>query len=416
MLARLPLPQCGCIPPVSGDPTWHRPTDPDGAYVDGPGVVLAGAPRGPLVGVGLAVKDLLDVAGRTTGAGNPVVAARTGPAVSTAPAVARLVEAGATVVGRTVTDELAYSLSGTNVHLGTPRNPAWPGHEPGGSSAGSASAVAAGTADLGLGTDTGGSIRVPASYCRLLGWRPTHGLVPMTGVVPLSPSFDTVGLLARPTDAALLGIAAEVLAEGLPAASAVTGIVVADDLLADLDPDDAEAVLASARRMASALGVGFERGMVLPFAPPDAATTFRVLQGAEAWTEHGELVSGTDLGLGPGIAARFAAASQVTAEQVAVAVGLRAAGTAALAELTAGGVVIAHAAAAGAPPALGADAALRGRRRLATLALTAPAGLAGAPVVVVPARPPGEPPLGLALVGAPGSDASLLEAVALAAT
>ena len=108
------------------------------------------------------------------------------PAVAHATAVELLVDAGATVIGKTITDELAYSLSGTNVHFGTPVNPAAPGRIPGGSSAGSASAVAAGLCDLALGTDTGGSIRVPASYCGILGWRPTHGAVSTRGVVHLA--------------------------------------------------------------------------------------------------------------------------------------------------------------------------------------------------------------------------------------
>src|SRR4030095_15856890 len=122
------------------------------AFVDGPDTVVEGAPDGPLAGRTLAVKDVIDVAGRVTGAGNPVIAAQRPPAGRTAPVVQRLVDAGATVIGRTVTDELAYSVSRTNVPLGTPVTPAYPGHEPGGSSAGSAAAVAARLADLALGT------------------------------------------------------------------------------------------------------------------------------------------------------------------------------------------------------------------------------------------------------------------------
>ncbi len=172
------------------------PVDTVGAFVGAPSELVAGAPGGPLDGVRLAVKDMFDVAGTVTGAGNPTFAAGRAPATTSATAVQRLVAAGATVVGKTITDELAYSLSGTNVHFGTPRNVRAPGHVPGGSSAGSAAAVAAGLVELALGTDTGGSIRVPASYCGIFGWRPTHGAVDIAGVLPLAPSFDTVGLLA----------------------------------------------------------------------------------------------------------------------------------------------------------------------------------------------------------------------------
>lgn len=185
------------------------------AFVGPVEVLVAGAAQdggtavAPLAGVTLAVKDVIDVAGRVTGAGNPDLAASRAPADRSAPAVDALVAAGATVVGKTVTDELAYSLGGDNPHFALPINVAAPGRSTGGSSSGSAAAVAAGLVEVALGTDTGGSIRVPASYCGIYGWRPTHGAVSVEGVTPLSPSFDTVGLLARsPT---LLRRAAEVM-------------------------------------------------------------------------------------------------------------------------------------------------------------------------------------------------------------
>jgi Asp-tRNA(Asn)/Glu-tRNA(Gln) amidotransferase A subunit family amidase len=392
--------------------TWHRPTDPDGAFVDGPGLLVAGAADGPLARIPLAVKDLLDVAGRVTGAGNPVIASRTAPATTTAPAVARLLAAGADVIGRTVTDELAYSLSGTNVHLGTPRNPALPGHEPGGSSAGSAVA-ASGAARLAIGTDTGGSVRVPASYCGVLGWRPTHGLVPVDGVVALSPSFDTVGLFARLVDAELLATAAALMAgPAWTPARPVTGLVLADDLLAPLEPDDARSVVAAVEWTAARLGVGIERTAVLPVSLAVATATFRTLQGGEAWRELGSLVAPGDLELGPGIAGRFRVASRVTPDEEAAAGAVRAAVREAFARVTADGRLVVQPAAAGPAPALDLDRDAKNERRGATLGLTAGAGLAGAPVGVVPIRPAGEPPLGLALVGAPGADATVLAAVA----
>jgi Asp-tRNA(Asn)/Glu-tRNA(Gln) amidotransferase A subunit family amidase len=200
--------------PVDRDAT-HRtsaevmaPNDTVGAFVGAPTVLARGQAGGPLDGERLAVKDLFDIAGTVTGAGSPAFAAAGAAAATSASAVERLVAAGATVVGRTVTDELAYSLTGTNVHFGTPHNVRAPNRVPGGSSAGSAAAVAAGIAELGLGTDTGGSIRVPASYCGLLGWRSTHGSVPMDGIVPLAPSFDTVGLLADDAGTLLAGAGA----------------------------------------------------------------------------------------------------------------------------------------------------------------------------------------------------------------
>ena len=150
-----------------------------------------------LSGQRLAVKDLFHIAGLQTTAGNPDWAASHDIPKETASAVSLLCNDGATLVGKTITDELAYSLNGQNIHYGTPVNPVTPDRLPGGSSSGSATAVSAGLADIGLGTDTGGSIRVPASYNGLFGLRPTHGLVDTDGLVALAPGFDTVGIMTR---------------------------------------------------------------------------------------------------------------------------------------------------------------------------------------------------------------------------
>ena len=168
-----------------------------------------GAPDGPLRGLTFAVKDVFDIAGHRTGNGNPVWLETHPPADATASAVERLLAAGAGMVGKTQTDELAYSLNGENVHYGTPVNPRAPGRIPGGSSSGSAVAVAGGLVDFALGTDCGGSVRLPASYCGIYGIRTTHGLVPADGVVDLAKSFDTVGWFAR--DAAMMLRVGEVL-------------------------------------------------------------------------------------------------------------------------------------------------------------------------------------------------------------
>jgi amidase len=172
-------------------------------------VYLPGAATGPLAGLTFAAKDLFDVAGYVACAGNPDWLRTHAPAGKTAPVVQTLLEAGATLMGKTVTDELAFSMSGENIHYGTPINPAAPARIPGGSSSGSASATASKLVDFALGTDTSGSIRVPASYCGLFSLRPTHGRISCQGVIPLAPSFDTVGWVAR--DATLLQRIGEVL-------------------------------------------------------------------------------------------------------------------------------------------------------------------------------------------------------------
>lgn len=155
------------------------------------------SPSLPLNSLTFAVKDIFDVKGYVAGFGNPDWA-RTHPvATSTAPTVLALLTAGATCVGKTVMDEMAYSINGENFHYGTPRNPCAADRVPGGSSSGSAVAVGALLADFALGTDTGGSVRVPASYCGIYGFRPSHGVVSTSGVIPMAQSFDTVGWFAR---------------------------------------------------------------------------------------------------------------------------------------------------------------------------------------------------------------------------
>ena len=195
--------------------TGRESADP---FVVGPGLIAAGAEAGPLAGRTFAVKDLFDVAGIRTGAGNPEFLAAAAPAAGHAPAVAALLGAGADLMGKTVTDEFAFSLQGTNPHYGTPRNPADPRRVPGGSSSGSASAVASGLVPIALGTDTGGSVRVPASYCGILGLRTSHGRISRDGIFPMAPSLDAVGPFAR--TAADLRAAWHALRDSASAASA----------------------------------------------------------------------------------------------------------------------------------------------------------------------------------------------------
>ncbi|PKI51559.1 hypothetical protein CRG98_028119 [Punica granatum] len=142
---------------------------------------------------------IFDVEGQVTGFGNPDWARTHSAACSTAPSVLAVLEAGATCVGKTVMDEMAYSINGENKHYGTPRNPCAPDRVPGGSSSGSAVAVGAMLVDFSLGTDTGGSVRVPASYCGIYGFRPSHDVVSTSGVIPMAQSFDTVGHVVKKT-------------------------------------------------------------------------------------------------------------------------------------------------------------------------------------------------------------------------
>ncbi|UDY37384.1 amidase [Dermatobacter hominis] len=387
------------------------PTDDVDAFVGVPEVLLAGG-DGPLAGSTLAVKDVIDVAGRVTGAGNPDLAASRAPAPRSAPVVDALVAAGATVVGKTVTDELAYSLGGDNVHYAVPRNVAAPGRSPGGSSSGSAAAVAAGLVDVALGTDTGGSIRVPASYCGILGWRPTHGAVSAEGVTPLAPSFDTIGLLAR--SAPLLRDAAEVALGTGPLAGAapapVRRLALAAELVDVLEPEVAEALLEGIEATLGSVPARRSLGIDVD----ECLGTFRTLQGAEAWAEHGAWITSSKPTLGPATAYRFDVASRVTASDVAEARPVRERVRAAVLAATADGTVLLGPPAAGPAPEPARHDEASERIRADTLRLTSVAGLAGAPVVVLPGASvaPEGFPLGIALMGAPGTDLALLDLAA----
>jgi len=165
--------------------------------------------KGSLNGLTFAVKDLIDIGGYKTSCGNPSWLKTHPVAASNAVCVDQLLNEGAECIGKTISDELAFSLEGENFFYGTPLNPRAPDRIPGGSSSGSASAVSCGLVDFAIGTDTGGSVRVPASNCGIFGMRPSHGFISLAGVNPLAPSFDTVGVLAR--DSSILSKVAEVL-------------------------------------------------------------------------------------------------------------------------------------------------------------------------------------------------------------
>ena len=212
-----------------------RPTeDPLDAFCTDTEAFLEGAASGPLVGLSFAAKDIFDVAGHVTGAGNPDWKATHGPAEQTARVVQMLVDAGATMVGKTHTDELTRGILGENPHYGTPVNSRAPGRVPGGSSSGSAAAVAGGMVDFALGSDTGGSVRIPASFCGLYGLRPTHGRIPVAGLLQQAASYDTIGWFTR--DAATFARVGSVIFGAEITPGRPVKLTIAEDAFADADP------------------------------------------------------------------------------------------------------------------------------------------------------------------------------------
>lgn len=376
-----------------------------GAWVPHGRFNVRGAPSGPLAGLRFAAKDLFDVAGHITGAGNPTWLATHDPAEATSPTVQALLDAGATLAGKVLTDELAYSLHGDNHHHGAPLNMRARDRVTGGSSSGSAAAVAARLVDFALGTDTGGSTRVPASYCGLWGLRTTHGLLPREGLLPLSPSYDTATWLAA--EGEVFERVADVL---LPPSDW--------QAMRLLCPTDAwrladaafQAPLAEALAHLSAL-VGAPVGQA-EVAAGDALerwrSTYVTSSAREAWLAHGDWITRHRPAFGPAIAGRFAAASRIDAETSARAdAEVRAIRSHVRAWLGADGVALLPSAASLAPRR-DADPAQVDAVRQRTMAITCIAGLAGLPQVSLPWPGACEAPIGLSLLGPAGSDRALV--------
>lgn len=384
--------------------------DPLGAFCRHVDVTLLGAAGGPLAGTSFAAKDLFDIAGHVTGCGNPDWLRTHEPASATAPAVVRLVAAGATMIGKTITDELAFSLNGQNHHYGTPRNVNAPGRIPGGSSSGSAAAVAGGLVDFALGSDTGGSVRIPAALCGIWGIRPTHGRVDNTGVAPLAPSFDTVGWFAR--DPALMARVGAILLGDDAADRPLRRPLLTEDGVALADPAVAAALQPLLRAAEVRLGaatpveIGGAEGLGAWM------LRFRELQMREIWHALGPWIDSARPRFGPEIAARFAAAKGVAAEPAGDGAARRRSFSASLdALLGDDGVLLLPSAPTIAPP-LDEDASALIGFRDRTLSLTCIANLSGLPQVAMPAGRVDGCPVGLSLIGPRGSDRRLLDLAA----
>ncbi|KAJ9533563.1 hypothetical protein QJQ45_026624 [Haematococcus lacustris] len=420
-----------------------------GAYMDAQ-LHVPGADSGPLAGCTVAVKDMYDIEGQRTGFGNPAWRSSHPPASATAAAVQLLLSAGASVVGRTHMDELAYSLNGENAHYGTPRNPAAPGRIPGGSSSGSAVAVAAGHTDIGLGSDTGGSVRVPASYCGVLGFRPSWGRVSLEGALPLAPSFDTVAWFTR--DAAMLKAVGSVLLGTVPPQPGSTNTQSEPEVAGSTSTPVPVQVVASSNHVPGRWLVARDafdlaqpdtsaalHARLAPFVPqlvdilgsqpqevelggscPELRAAglakltswldvFRVCQAWEVWQAHGDWVSGHDPQFGPGIRDRFLMASKITRQEWEASCQQRQLITKAVLQVLGNDGVLMLPTAPGPAPMCNTPPHELDAWRQRMISLTCIAGLAGAPQVNLPVATVEGLPVGLSLLGPPGSDERLLE-------
>jgi amidase len=386
------------------------PDDRFGALRVGPAVLVEPSGAGPLVGLDFVAKDVFDVVGEVTGAGNTTRLDEEAPAVRSAEVVEQLAAAGARCIGKSHTDEFAFSLAGIDSQSGAPRNPVDPDRLPGGSSSGSAVAVASGLVPFALGTDTGGSVRVPASYCGIVGLRTTHDAVSRRGMVPLSPGFDTVGWFGR--DVATVRAVAGVLLPPAPAdALPIRSLVVLDDAFDLLAESVVDECTRSVVAFASARDLPLGSTRLPEGSLAEWVEVFRTIQMAESFAQHGAWLARHPGAVAPNVEARIVAGAAITAEHLEPALEARARFATMLhSRFDDGETALVLPSAIGPAPLIADALGPAGDGvRITTLQLTCTAGLLGAPGLGLPLATVDDLPVGVGLVGRPGSDHALLE-------
>jgi amidase len=378
---------------------------------------------GSLTGLTFAVKDLFDVVGKVTGCGNPTWKATHAPAAANAVCIELLLAEGATCLGKTVTDELAFDLIGENHFYGTPLNARTPDRVPGGSSSGSAAAIAGGFVDFALGTDTGGSIRVPASNCGLFGYRPSHAMISIAGVAMLAPSFDTVGVLAA-TAETLTKVASVLLCCAVPSASYVRRFIMLKEAF-ELVGDEMNAALAEPlQKIQTSLGLTAETlsARRIDRKPTEGGlddwlATFRTVRDAETWSVLGSWIEAHKPSFGPRVATNFEYARNIDRKEVAAAMKFRETLFRRCDELLQEGDILCIPTVGGPAPLKGSIGADRYKNDylINTLSLTSISGICRLPEVTLPVAEIGGLPLGISLLSKHRQDLILLGAAAQAA-
>lgn len=380
--------------------------DPLNAFLDYPDVAVPNAKDGPLSGTTLAVKDIFDVAGYPTGRGNPAWERQAAPASRTASAVRKLLDAGARFIGKTQTEEFAYSMIGINAHFPSAVNAKAPDRVTGGSSSGSAAAVAGGLADIAVGSDTNSSIRAPACFCGLIGLRTTQDRIALDHTMPLSPSFDTFGWFAR--DAALYETVGNVLLGAdrhavqlarlfrLPAVEAL--------ILGDDERKAYESMLATVEerlgRPATPLPMTVDMD--------DVFGAFRPIQGFEAWQAHGGFITSQGTELDPLVRKRFEYASAITAADRQTAEERRKIFRRDFAEALGDDGLVVLPTTPGAAPLKAWSTDELNAYALRSLKMTSLAGFLGYPQITIPLGSVGGAPFGISLMGPADTDRQMI--------
>lgn len=352
----------------------------------------------------LAVKDLFHISGIPTSAGNIDWLNSHPLPTETSSVVTTLLQAGVKLIGKTITDELAYSLNGINIHYGTCINYNHPDRIVGGSSSGSALAVAQGSANIGLGTDTGGSIRVPASYNGLFGIRPTHGRVATDGMVSLAPSFDTVGWMSKDLNT-LEWVAKLLITSDLcPQQLALSEVAIADDLF-----NQVEHKQQSESWLNDIFPSNYQLNKTLSIETTiEAASAFRILQGAEIWKTHGEWFERQQPAMASDIKQRFEWCSRITTKEIEQALRFQKAFKNSIDDILERHPVIVLPTTPGPAPMLSGDPETMAKYRNQLLAFTATAGLCGLPQLHLPVLECDKSAVGVSIMTRRDADLSLV--------
>jgi amidase len=367
---------------------------------------LIGKAGGPLTGLTAVVKDMYAIAGERMSCGNPTWLATHQPATWTCPPVQKLLDAGASIIGKTICDEFFYSVTGANAHYGTPLNVRAPGRLPGGSSGGSASACGAGLCDFALGSDTGGSVRIPASFNGLYGLRPTHERISHEGVADMAPSFDVPGWFAA-TPGVFRNVGAVLLDRpGVPAP--ISRVIVLEDAFAEADAEVADALRTLLEFMSDDLPA-MAHGKIAPEGFDPWREAFRIIQAYETWQSFGDFITEHRPEIGPGIRERMEFAATVTKAQADAARAIRAKAREHILQVMVPGTVLALPTSPAIAPRIDTGAKELDHFRTRVMRLTCTAGMAGLPQMNIPAATLGGCPIGLSFIGWPGGDEALLD-------
>ncbi len=384
-----------------------RPGNDLNAWCDYPEVSVPHADTGPLAGKTLAVKDIMQVAGYPNGWGSPTRLAEAEPDTVTQSSVQQMLDAGANVLGKAQCEELCFSLTGINAHYGAPTNGAAPDRVTGGSSSGSVSLISNGAVDIATGSDTGGSVRGPASFCGLIGLRPTHGRIPLDNTMPLATSFDVFGWFTKdPADYRTVGKLLLEDDEKTASLSRPFGCPELDALL--LGDQDYLAYAKGAERVEKALAE--ERDFTtLPFDLEDAYWAFRKCQAYEAWLSLGEWIESRKPDLGPGVKERFQFGRDLSDAEYQSASHDRAAIKAALIDLIGEDGVLVLPTMPSCAPQKNEDHDTQQAFREQALRLLCLSGVSGLPQITIPLAEVYGAPLGVSLIGPAGSDRRLID-------